>query len=58
MLIYRWYLPYKKYTFNILDLQIIFKIWFCANQCSGSGSGWIRIQITRLDPDPYSESRK
>ena len=22
----------------------------------GSGSGWIRIQIARLDPDPYSES--
>ena len=24
------------------------------NQCFGSGSGWIRIQIARLDP--YSES--
>ena len=24
--------------------------------CFGSGSGWIRIQIARLDPDPYSES--
>ena len=26
------------------------------NQCFGSESGWIRIQIARLDPDPYSES--
>ena len=26
------------------------------SQCFGSVSGWIRIQIARLDPDPYSES--
>jgi len=29
----------------------------CARQCFGSGTDWIRIQITTLDPDPYSESR-
>jgi len=25
-------------------------------QCCGSGSRWIRFQLARLDPGPYSES--
>ena len=34
------------------------KVLLLYKQCCGSGTGfgWIRIQIARLDPDPYSES--
>ena len=35
---------------------IAFQIFVCpVFQCFGSGSGWIRIQIARLDPDPENE---
>jgi len=30
----------------------VFFCWFDENQCFGSGSMWIRIDMTPLDPDP------